>query len=112
MILLAECRDGYGNATFFNWFRYAGLEDVEAGLRRHYEINGQTAYSIMQKALRYRIILVSELPDEEVRSMRMIPAPGLFEALELAEEMLPEEYSAYVIPEGGTVLPVVRQGQS
>ena len=22
MILLAQCRDGYGNATFFNWFRF------------------------------------------------------------------------------------------
>jgi nickel-dependent lactate racemase len=108
MILLAECRDGYGNGTFFNWFRHAGLEEFEADLRRHYEINGQTAYSLLQKALRYRIILVSRLPHEEVRAMRMIPAGDLYEALELAEEMLPEEYSAYIIPEGGTVLPVIR----
>lgn len=109
MILLAECRDGYGNATFFNWFRFAGLEEFEAELRKNYEINGQTAYSMLQKALNFRIIMVSELPDEEVRTMGMIPAKGLFEALEMAEEMLPEEYAAYVIPEGGTVLPVVRQ---
>jgi len=109
MILLAECRDGYGNGTFFNWFRFAGLDAFEAELRKHYEINGQTAYSLLQKALRYRIILVSRLPDEEVRTMRMTPAKDLYEALELAEEWLPEEYSAYIIPEGGTVLPVLRQ---
>jgi nickel-dependent lactate racemase len=110
MILLAECRDGYGNATFFNWFRFVGLEPFEAALRKNYEINGQTAYSLLEKALRFRIILVSRLPDAEVRTMGMIPAPGLFEALELAEELLPEEYSAYIIPEGGSVLPVVRKG--
>jgi len=108
MILLAECRDGYGNGTFFNWFRFAGLDTFEVALRKHYEINGQTAYSLLQKALRFRIILVSQLPDEEVRTMRMTPAGNLYEALELAEELLPEEYSAYIIPEGGTVLPVLR----
>lgn len=109
MILLAECRDGYGNATFFNWFRFAGLDEFEAALRKHYEINGQTAYSLLQKALRFRIILVSHLPDEEVRTMGMTPAADLYAALELAEELLPEEYAAYIIPEGGTVLPVLRQ---
>jgi len=107
MILLAECRDGYGNATFFNWFRFSGLDSLETGLRKNYEINGQTAYALLQKALRFRIILVSQLPDEEVRTMRLLPARNLEEALELAEEMLPAEYSAYIIPEGGSVLPVV-----
>lgn len=110
MILLAECRDGYGNGTFFDWFRFGELAAFDAELRKNYEINGQTAYSLLQKALRFKIILVSGLPDEEVRTMRMIPAAGLFEALEMAEEMLPEEYSAYIIPEGGTVLPVLRSG--
>jgi len=107
MIMLAECRDGYGNATFFNWFRFSGLDALETELRINYEINGQTAYAMLQKALRFRIILVSGLPDEEVRSMRMLPARGLEKALEMAEEMLPAEYSAYIIPEGGSVLPVV-----
>ncbi len=108
MVLLAECRDGYGNGTFSNWFRFSGLDEFETELRKNYEINGQTAYSMLQKALNFRIILVSHLPDEEVKTMRMLPANGLDEALEMAEEMLPDEYSAYIIPEGGTVLPVLR----
>lgn len=106
MILLAECRDGYGNATFFNWFRFIDLESFEKRLRSHYEINGQTAYSQLQKALRFRIILVSTLPPEEVRTMSMIPAGSLDQAMSIATEMLPDDYKAYVIPEGGTVLPV------
>lgn len=106
MILLAECRDGYGNATFFNWFRFQDLLSFESRLRSGYEINGQTAYSLLQKALRFRIILVSALPPEEVRTMRMIPAATLDQGLKLAEGMLPEDFRAYVIPDGGTVLPV------
>ncbi|HEY5973957.1 MAG TPA: nickel-dependent lactate racemase [Geobacteraceae bacterium] len=108
MVLLAECRDGYGNATFFDWFRFRDLAAFEARLRSHYEINGQTAYSLLAKAQRFRIILVSALPVEEVRAMGLIPAPDLNEALALASGMLPEDYSAYAIPDGGTVLPVKR----
>jgi nickel-dependent lactate racemase len=107
MILLAQCRDGYGNATFFDWFRFQDLDAFEARLRSHYEINGQTAYSLLAKAKRFLIILVSALPPEEVRTMGMIPANSLDEAVKTAEALLPPDYSAYVIPDGGTVLPVI-----
>lgn len=105
MILLARCQDGYGHATFFDWFRFRDLDSFEARLRTHYEINGQTAYSLFSKAQRFRIILVSDLPPEEVRTMQMTPAKTLDEAMALAIAMLPEDYKAYVMPEGGTVLP-------
>ncbi|MBJ6799485.1 nickel-dependent lactate racemase family protein [Geomonas propionica] len=108
MILLAECRDGYGNATFFNWFGYETCAELESGLRKRYEINGQTAWSVKEKAERFRIVLVSKLPVEEVRTMGMIPAATLDEALALAAPMLFEDYRAYLIPEGGTVLPVMK----
>jgi nickel-dependent lactate racemase len=107
MILLAECRDGYGNATFFDWFRFLDLTSFETGLRAHYEINGQTAYSLLQKALRFTVILVSSLPPEEVRTMHMTPAESLDRALQIASELLPDDFTAYLIPEGGTVLPVM-----
>lgn len=108
MVLLAECRDGYGNATFFNWFGYPSCGELESALRKRYEINGQTAWSVKEKAERFRIVLVSQLPGEEVRAMGMIPAGTPDEALDLALPMLPENYRAYVIPEGGNVLPVHR----
>jgi lactate racemase len=107
MILLAECRDGYGNATFFNWFSYATCGELESALRKRYEINGQTAWSVKEKAERFRIVLVSELPDEEVSAMGMLPAASLEQAMELARGLLPQDYKAYVIPEGGIVLPVM-----
>ncbi|MBU5614242.1 nickel-dependent lactate racemase family protein [Geomonas azotofigens] len=108
MILLAECRDGYGNATFFNWFGYETCAELESALRKRYEINGQTAWSVKEKAERFRIVLVSKLPAEEVRTMGMIPASTLDEALALAAPMLSDDYRAYLIPEGGTVLPVMK----
>ena len=108
MVLLAQCRDGYGHPTFFAWFRHKELPEFEEALRAHYEINGQTAYALLDKAKRFRIILVSDLPPAEVRAMSLIPAATLDEALVTAEQMLPTEYSTYVIPEAGTVLPVMQ----
>lgn len=106
LILLAECRDGFGNGTFFNWFKHKTLELFEAALRTEYEINGQTAYSLLQKALRFRIILVSQFPAQQVKEMGIIPAGTLDEAMELAERMLPETWRCYLMPEAGSVLPV------
>ena len=106
MILLARCHDGYGHSTFFNWFRFKDLDLFEEELRQRYEINGQTAHATLQKARRFRVILVSGLPREEVETMGMMPASSLDEAMGRAEALLPTEYTAYVIPEGGTVLPV------
>jgi nickel-dependent lactate racemase len=107
MVLLAECRDGYGNASFFDWFRFRDLREFETELRRSYEINGQTAYAILFKAQRFRVILVSALPPEEVATMGMMPARTLDEAMSMASGLLPTDYTAYIIPQGGTVLPVL-----
>lgn len=106
MILLAECRDGFGNGTFFNWFRHKGLEAFEAALRAGYEINGQTAYSVLQKALRFRIILVSDFPLQQVEQMAMIPARTLDEAMGIATGMLPADWRCYLMPDAGSLLPV------
>jgi nickel-dependent lactate racemase len=109
MILLAECRDGFGNSTFFNWFRFKCLDEFESVLRENYEINGQTAYSMRQKAQRFRIILVSQFPERQVEEMGMIPAQTLEAAMNIAVCMLPSDWRAYVMPEAGSVLPVSPQ---
>ena len=106
MILLAECRDGFGNGTFFNWFRHRELSEFESALREQYEINGQTAYSLLQKAQRFRIILVSEFPAAQVEAMGMIPVKSLDDAVSRAIELLPEAWRWYLMPEAGSVLPV------
>jgi nickel-dependent lactate racemase len=106
MILLAECRDGFGNSTFFNWFRYKQLDHFETALREQYEINGQTAYSTLQKSQRFKIILVSEFPGKLVEEMGMLSARSLDEALQIADRFLSPDWTALVMPEGGSVLPV------
>ncbi|KIH78191.1 hypothetical protein GFER_01955 [Geoalkalibacter ferrihydriticus DSM 17813] len=105
LILLAACADGFGNKTFFDWFRHRDLDEFEAALRRNYEINGQTAHATLAKARKFRVILVSEFSPEQTAAMGMEKAAGLDAALTLAQEGLPSRARTVIIPDGGTVLP-------
>jgi nickel-dependent lactate racemase len=112
LILLAACPDGFGHGSFFQWFRHQDLAEFEAALRQNYEIYGQTAHSTLTKARTYRVILVSELGEEETRRMGMEKAADLNQALAMAREKLPQNPRTVVIPNGGTVLPVVGRAGS
>lgn len=107
VILLAECADGFGNPTFFDWFRHQDLDEFEAALRAHYEINGQTAYATLAKARTWRVILVSGFSAVQTARMGMEKAADLDQALSMAYERLPATPEIVVIPDGGTVLPVI-----
>jgi nickel-dependent lactate racemase len=106
-ILLAACPDGFGNETFFDWFRFQDLAQFETELRRNYEINGQTAHSTLSKARSFRVILVSSFSREQTETMGMEKAEDLDAALRMAYEKLPARPRTVVIPDGGTVLPVL-----
>ncbi|MBE0501971.1 MAG: nickel-dependent lactate racemase [Desulfuromonadales bacterium] len=106
-ILLAACPDGFGNPTFFDWFRYHDLKEFEAALHSRYEINGQTAYATRDKTSRYRVIMISNLTAEQTRQMGMEKAQTLDAALEMAYEKLPAAARTVVIPDGGAILPVI-----
>jgi lactate racemase len=103
IILLAECPDGLGRSDFMKWFDAAGSRALENRLRVKYEVNGQTAWSLLTKTERYRVCLVSKLPDEEVRRMRMIPFRSISEAFDQA----PQKVDGYILPQGATFLPRV-----
>ena len=102
IILLAECGDGLGRPDFLKWFARKDSRSLESLLREAYEVNGQTAWSLLTKAEAYRIYLISELADDEVRSMRMIPARTLADALRETGKSL----AGYILPRGAAVLPV------
>jgi nickel-dependent lactate racemase len=107
IVLLAECSDGLGRADFLKWFAEPNSRALAARLRERYEVNGQTAWSLMTKTERHKIFLISELPDEQVRSMRMIPAHSL-------EDIMSQTNNAargFILPRGAALLPVANTSQ-
>jgi len=103
LVLLAECGDGLGRPDFLKWFASDDSRALEFRLREAYEVNGQTAWALLTKAERFRVHLVSKLPDEQVRRMRMTPARSIVEAL----SNIPASVKGYIMPRGAALLPVV-----
>lgn len=101
IVFLAECNDGLGRADFLKWFEETDSRALEQRLLHAYEVNGQTAWALLTKNERFRVILVSKLDADQVRKMRMIPARSLEEALQQAPDV-----EGYLMPQGATWLPV------
>lgn len=104
IVLLTECGESFGRSDFLKWFAEKDSRALEARLREAYEVYGQTAWSLLTKAERYQVHLISALPDEDVRRMRMVPAQTV--AAVLAEVGLPAE--GYILPRGAALLPFTK----
>ncbi|MDR2550500.1 MAG: lactate racemase domain-containing protein [Desulfobulbus sp.] len=61
LILLAECIDGLGSATFLPYFEMGGPQAAFRHLAQQYSGNGGTALALMAKTARIRIELVTAL---------------------------------------------------
>lgn len=101
IILMAQCRDGLGHPDFLKWFAPENSRALEGRLREAYEVNGQTAWSLLTKAERFQVHLVSDLAEENVRSMRMSPARSLSDVLDQTDGGT----EGYIMPRGAAVLP-------
>ena len=107
IILVAECADGTGRADFLEWFDAENSRALAARLRDSYAVNGQTAWSLLTKAERFNVQLVSRLDADEVRRMRLTPARTIEDALAQARADNGDDARGYVMPYGARFMPVV-----
>jgi len=102
IMFLAECADGLGRADFSKWFESENARVLEVRLREAYEVNGQTAWALLTKTERFRVHLVTNLDEADVRRMRMVPTSSWKEAL----TRIPTTANGYIMPRGAALLPV------
>ncbi|MDT7602678.1 MAG: lactate racemase, partial [Acidobacteriota bacterium] len=103
IILVAECAEGTGRTDFIDWFDATDSRALAARLKENYAVSGQTAWALLAKAERFRVQLISRLPDDVVRRMRMTPARNIEEALARVEG----KADGYVLPRGAHFMPVL-----
>ncbi len=103
IILAAECADGFGAGDFLKWFDVKDSRELETRLGENYEVTGQTAWALLTKAERYRVHLVSQLAENDVRRMRLIPARTIEKAIAQTEP----DAIGYIMPRGVALMPVV-----
>lgn len=110
IIMLAESGDGIGGEHFYH--QLADEADIERTLAlfrsrgRSETLPDQWQTQIMLRVLsRATVIYISEIPDEDVRQLHMIPAHSIGEALAEAKRIIGrEDATITVIPDGVSVI--------
>ena len=108
IVLLAECGEGFGNATFETWLRDARSPDeVLERIQTSFVLGGHKAAAVAVVLKRASVHLVSSLPPETVRSCGLITFSDAGHAVKAAFDRVGSSAGLLVMPEGGSVLPVV-----
>ncbi len=96
IILLAQCADGIGRADFLNWFEAESSEVLAEKLCESYQVNGQTAWSLLKKTERFDIRIITLLTGSETQRMRLRKERTFDEML----SVLDKNAIGYVLPFG------------
>ena len=113
IIMVAKCADGHGGESFYKTFRdQKDLRKMMAGFLEtppDETIVDQWQSQIFARVLmRADVIFVSDMPDDMVRDLHMIPAHGLEEAVEkayvLTEKKGITDPKILAIPDGVSVI--------
>ncbi|QQS39731.1 MAG: nickel-dependent lactate racemase [Acidobacteriota bacterium] len=107
IVLFAECPDGTGKADMAEWFEASSSAELAEKLAGNYKVNGQTAWSIRQKAERFDVRMVTDLPAElvEMAGMKKIGADE-------AQDIVRSSEGGYILPFGAKFLPRVAVDRS
>lgn len=71
IVFLAECADGLGRDDFLKWFEAENSDALAETLCERYQVNGQTAWSLLRKAERFDVRIVTKIEEADTRNMRL-----------------------------------------
>lgn len=86
VVFFAECRDGYGNKFFQEFFDRPSAKDMLDELLSDYQINRQTAYNLKSRLEKFDVYLWSDLPEADCARMGFKKITNAEEAEALADK--------------------------
>ena len=110
IIMLARSNDGIGGDHFYRQLNEIddvnkGMENILSKGRLETEPDQWMVQILLRILMRCSVIYVSEMPDDIVEKMHMIPAKSIDEAINKAKEIInKDEISITAIPEGVSVI--------
>ncbi len=109
IILVAECREGFGNATFEQWMREAASPAACLHrIQQEFVLGGHKAAGVARVMQEAQVYLVSALSPTAVEQCGLTPFPTVDDALATAFGTLGPAARVVVMPQGGSTLPSVR----
>jgi nickel-dependent lactate racemase len=108
VILMGACPEGFGSATFESWLRAAPTaHSLVERIGKEFKLGGHKAAAIAMVLENARIDFVSEMDDELVRSIFLIPQPDAQTAFDQAMARYGENATVIAMPFGGATLPML-----
>ncbi|KPJ68569.1 hypothetical protein AMJ44_06370 [candidate division WOR-1 bacterium DG_54_3] len=108
MILLAESSEGFPSDIYLKYIQLGSADKIHAELNRNFTIPGHTVFATFYKSEKFKIIWVTKLPKEIVKSMKITPAESYEEAYALAKKWLAGKRRTYIMPVAYTTFPVLK----
>jgi nickel-dependent lactate racemase len=104
IVLVARCREGFGQKVFEEWMTGMGTPQVLIDrIQREFVLGGHKAAAVAGLLARADVFLVSEFPDEVVRSMCMTPFASVDAAVAAALDRAGDAARCLVVPHGSRV---------
>ena len=100
IILLAECSDGLGRSDFLDWFDAENSNALAEKLCANYQVNGQTAWSLLRKAERFDVRIITMLDAATCEKLQLIPVQSLSYGVAKANG----NQRGYILPYGSKIL--------
>ena len=108
IILIGSCREGLGEETFEEWMTTAPTpESLIERIQKEFRLGGHKAAAIAMVLERAEVDLVSDMDDDFVRSLFLVPQPSAQAALEHAFQKLGPDARVLSMPYGGATLPTI-----
>jgi nickel-dependent lactate racemase len=104
IVLVARCREGFGNKVFEEWMTGMGTPQVLIDrIQQEFVLGGHKAAAVAGLLARSDVHLVSEFPDDVVRSMCMTPFETVGDAVAAALAAAGPSARCLVVPHGSRV---------
>ena len=106
IVLMGSCKEGLGERTFEEWMTSApNPHSLVERIQREFRLGGHKAAAIAMVLEQAEVYLVSDLPDDLVRSLFLRPYPTAQAAYDAARARCGPGATVLAMPYGGSTLP-------
>lgn len=106
IILVAECREGFGEKTFEEWMKKAESPDEPIEwIKKNFHLGGHKAVGFCKVIKKARIFLCSKMDKDTVTQTFMIPFDCVQDALDSALKQFRQKPSVLLMPYANSTLP-------
>lgn len=107
IIMCTSCAEGLGESCFERWMQEMSPKKRIEEIKVNFQLGGHKAAAIAMVSEKADIYLVSDLPDEFVKSIYLNPCKDIKQAMNRAYAKCGEDAKVMIMPYAGSTLPAL-----